>query len=217
MQGMNTDDDEIFAQWLDATLKDEGRGAAQRLADHLEVDKSQVSHWRKGNLKRGFTLPIRQKIVEYYADRYSGPELSSPKKAGGVAVIGRVGAWYNQEDFDQDEDRELVGSPITEPPLDEQKAFRVMRKSRDGSYQEGDYVYTIDFEATRKSVAVGNKIVVCRKSGDLISYCLKKAVRRGGDVILEPVIEASPLDATINEEHIVGLVVGTFRPERGIL
>lgn len=206
LDGGMTDGDREFLEWLRDQVKRSPRGIRSRLAEALEVDRSQVTLILAGKRKR-ITAEEQRRIYKYFKQNPPDADLSSPNKPGGVIVMGRVGVWESKSDAISKR-KEVVPSPSAEYSQDEQLAYRIAKDSGDGEFLENDYVFTVPYNVTKK-IKEGEEFVVKCSRGDLICYTLKRAVKKRGKVALEPVVDTRT--AETDEAEIVGVVIGVFQ------
>lgn len=157
-------------QWVNDQLDKLGRGSKKALAEYIGIQPYSLSELLKGG--RRIQLDEWPKIKEFFGSSPPDDELHPTEKPRGVRIMGMLGDDYWVVATKSPDDR-IIGSPVTEFPVESQSAYEAGEPSVDGIIAKGDVLFTVPFSDYRTKPLAGDLLVIRRMKDDLANFSLQ--------------------------------------------
>lgn len=207
---------EELIEFVRSQLEAAPRGAASRLAEALGKSRSVVSEILAG--KRNISAQELAVIKGFFGSGATPTgELQKSHLAGGVPVVGRIGEniWTRAGLKLSNAAPMLVGAIDTDYPVTEQSAWLLEETTTNGELRQGDIIFTVPFDLYRRRPLADDIVVVRTRDDGFERFTLRQGVPKESEVVLASMFPSRPHKARANEdEEIVGLFIGHFRPYR---
>lgn len=177
-----------YISWIRRGLEKPGKTQAG-LARQLGVDKSQVNKMLRG--ERDLKVKELPKIAEYLIEPLpTGIDAIDGAPIQGVKFMGTIdlNSWNEIGAEPLDGTPPIPGHIDARYPLGLQCFFKLSAHTTDGALKHGDRLICVPFDRFRHA-AIANDLLICvRTKGDVEQKVLRRAIPRGEDVTLEPVL-----------------------------
>lgn len=206
----------------------EAKGWSQEdIADRAGVSVSQISRWEAGNSNiPSERLPL---LAEAYECRIADifEEDESPFEPLGPKLYikgpAQAGQWKAVWQTPQNEWKTFTGRPDITTPLRDRFGVRIVGESMNQVYPNGTTVECIAFYGGAE-IENGRRVLVQRRrNGDEFEVTVKEYYRdeegvewllpRSNNPSFQTPIRADQQEEGIDEVQIIGIVVGSYRPE----
>jgi len=199
----------------------------EKMAERAGFSTSQLSRWEQGKSNiPSSTLPdlaraYHCRISDIFEDEDSpfvalGPTLYVKGEAA-------AGQWLQEWEQPQDDWEPFTGRSDVRVPMEQRFGVRVRGDSMNEVYPSGTILECVSFLAGAE-IENGRRVIVRRRrNGDEVEVTVKEYFRdadgvewlvpRSSNPAFQAPIRADQQDPDVDEVAIIGIVVGSYRPE----